>query len=251
MGEPHKCDQEMKFDDVKQAVLDYAKENYPEEALRKARSEYPYSSAGLSDEQAFGDLMEWFILERVQPSTGKTIVREYAEKSRLSPEMKKRILQMEDVRFGEYEVLNVDEETERGRFHITLKDQNNQRYEVAVVGEHLAKCRKGWIAVGRLHPWENSHRLAGVMRLKPPKKRIEKMEKELANMKGILLEWIRSIPETDTDRRNSKEHELKKRRKLRTQVPQKQTDEKGRPAVDRSSHACLGVAESRQRRKQS
>ena len=75
-------------------------ENYPEEELREAYPEFPYTSAGLSDELAFRDFIDWFILERIQPSTGKTIVREFAEKSTLSPEVRERIIQMENVKFG-------------------------------------------------------------------------------------------------------------------------------------------------------
>ena len=64
------CAHELKWEDIKQAILDYAVEKYPEEELRKAYPEFPYSSAGLSDELAFRDFIDWFILERVQPSTG-------------------------------------------------------------------------------------------------------------------------------------------------------------------------------------
>jgi len=95
------CALEPRWEDIKQAILDDAMENYQEEELRRAYPEFPYTSDGLSDELALRDFIDWFILERIQPSTGKTIAREFAEKSTLSPEVRERIIQMENVRFGE------------------------------------------------------------------------------------------------------------------------------------------------------
>lgn len=159
---------DVKWEDVKQAILDYAMENYPEEELRRAYPEYPYSLDGLSDELALKDLIDWFILERVQPSTGKTIAREFAEKPNVSPEVRERIIQMEDMRFGEFEVLGTGRETERGEFRVALRDSDNQLYEVLVPRKDVRKYRKGWTVLGRLHPWESSYRFAGVVRLKGP-----------------------------------------------------------------------------------
>jgi len=162
------CAHELKWEDIKQAILDYAVEKYPEEELRKAYPEFPYSSTGLSDELAFRDFIDWFILERVQPSTGKTIAREFAEKSTLGPEAEERIAKMENVRFGEYEILDMGEETETREFRVTVRDRDNELYEVVVPRENAVKFRKGRTAVGRMHPWGSLYRFAGVVRLKAP-----------------------------------------------------------------------------------
>jgi hypothetical protein len=139
------CAREPGWEDIKQAILDYAMENYSEEELRRAYPEFPYTSAGLSDELASRDFVDWFILERIQPSTGKTIVREFAEKSTLSPEVRERIIRMENVRFGEYEILDMAEETETYEFYVIVRDRGNELYEVLVPKEDVAKYRKGWI----------------------------------------------------------------------------------------------------------
>lgn len=163
------CAHELKWEDIKQAILDYAVEKYPEEELRKAYPEFPYSFTGLSDELAFRDFVDWFILERVQPSTGKTIAREFAEKSTLGREAEERIMKMENVRFGGYEILDMGEETETREFRVTVRDRDNELYEVVVPRENAVKFRKGWTAVGRMHPWGSLYRFAGVVRLKAPK----------------------------------------------------------------------------------
>jgi len=183
---------EPRWKEIKQAILDYAMDNYREEELRKAYPEFPYASAGLSDELAFRDFIDWFILERIQPSNGKTIVREFAEKSTLSPEVKERIIQMENVKFGEYEILDTAKETETNEFYVTVGDRDNEFYEVLVPKENVAQYMKGWTAVGRLHPWGSFYVLVGVVRLKAP---------ELSHSKFISAEDIMKLYERDEIRK--------------------------------------------------
>lgn len=180
------CAREPEWVEIKAAIVEFTMDNYTEEELSRAYPEFPYSSIGLSDELAFRDFVDWFILERIQPSTGKTIVREFTEKSSLSLEVREKIAQMENVIFGEYEILDIVEKTETCELCLTLRDREHRLYEVLTFNEDLVKCRKGWTAVGRLHRWGNLHMFAGAVRLKPPKAPIQSLSRAHALVSRLL-----------------------------------------------------------------
>ena len=70
---------EITEDNCKQVLLVYAMQRYPQE-MENTIPDCPYKLGGLDSELAFNEFAEWFISERIQPSTGKTVVREFVEK---------------------------------------------------------------------------------------------------------------------------------------------------------------------------
>ena len=67
-------------DNCKQKLFDYTMQHYSHELI-DASLECPYNTEDLSHDFAVKEVLEWFMSEVVQPTTGKTIVREFVEKS--------------------------------------------------------------------------------------------------------------------------------------------------------------------------
>ncbi|MFQ6137386.1 MAG: hypothetical protein ACE5PM_09445, partial [Candidatus Hydrothermarchaeales archaeon] len=150
---------EITEENCKQAIFDYAMENYSEN-MEDAYPEFPYDDEDLDEELAFKNFADWFVLERKQPSTGKTIASEFAERFDMDPDLRAKLFQMEQMKSGEFEIL------ESKGANVIVKDRRSgEVYNVKVFDK--GEYKKGRTVIGRLHPWGEVYRFAGVNRILP------------------------------------------------------------------------------------
>ena len=147
-------------ENCKQFLWEYAYENYSDE-FKRAVDDCPYPTDDLDDEFAFKEIMEWFILERVQPTTGKTILREFVEKFVTDPDLKKKMLQMEKVFSGEFTVENV-----QGDYALIMNNETGKSYRIKIFKKIKRFFKAGRTFIGRIHPWGDIYWTAGIIRFK-------------------------------------------------------------------------------------
>ncbi|MEA3487746.1 MAG: hypothetical protein U9R10_00645, partial [Euryarchaeota archaeon] len=128
--------------------------------LAKVSRDCPYDTSDFSHEFAVKEVLEWFMSEVVQQTTGKTIVREFAEtrENDLEPGLKQKLLQLEEMHRGEFEIVANDDS------HVILADlSGGERYNVKLFEEDRALYTAGRVIRGRIHPWGDVYRFAGIV----------------------------------------------------------------------------------------
>ena len=163
----------------KQKLYDYTRQHYLHE-LVKVRQDCPYKTEYLSQELAVKDVLEWFMSEVVQSSTGKTIVREFVEnrENDLEPGLKQKLLQLEEMFRGEFEIVAND-----GRQVILADLSSGVRYEVKLFEENRAVYTAGRVVRGRIHPWGDVYRFAGIVQ-------VSRTDEELARGTGLATSGL-------------------------------------------------------------
>lgn len=166
---------EITGENCKQKLFEYAMRHYSQD-MEAASQECPYGIEGLSPEFALKEVAEWFISERSHPALGKTIVREFVEKHEDDMELglKEKLLQLEEMFYGEFEVIAMDDT------HLILEDLNSgEWYTVKLFFEDRGAYKVGRIVRGRIHPWGDVHRFAGIVHIRPS-------EEEIARQMGLI-----------------------------------------------------------------
>ncbi len=144
--------------------------------MENASLECPYNLEELDSEFAFKEFAEWFTSKRIQPSTGKTVVREFVEnyEKDMEPGLKEKLLQLETMFYGEFEVIAT------GDTQVILAAiTSGERYKVKLFEENIAAYKVGRIVRGRIHPWGDVYRFAGIIRVKPS-------NEEIARRMGLI-----------------------------------------------------------------
>ncbi|HID19955.1 MAG TPA: hypothetical protein EYP28_03305 [Methanophagales archaeon] len=170
---------EITEDNCKQVLLVYAMQHYPQE-MENTIPDCPYNLGGLNSELAFTEFAEWFISERIQPSTGKTVVREFVEKYEgiMESGLKEKLLQLEAMSYGEFEVIETDD-----TYVLLLDITNGTRYIVKLFDENRAIFKVGRIIRGRIHPWGEVYRFAGIIHT-------ELSDEEVARRLGLITQGM-------------------------------------------------------------
>lgn len=170
---------EITEDNCKQVLLVYAMQRYPQE-MENTIPECPYNLGGLDSELAFTEFAEWFISERIQPSTGKTVVMEFVEKYEglMESGLEEKLLQLAAMSYGEFEVIETDDT------YVLLVDiTNGTRYIVKLFDEDRAIFKVGRIIRGRIHPWGDVYRFAGIIHT-------ELSDEEVARRLGLITQGM-------------------------------------------------------------
>ncbi len=151
---------EINDENCKEEIFEYASRKYSSrflEFFRDFHDEFPDKYENLSEELYFKNFMDWFILEKPLPETGKTIVEEFVDEHRdIDEEMRRKLLRMKDMVRSKFIVL-----AKNGR-ELKIKDLNSKRiYEIRLHGDN-AHFGKGHVIEGRIHPFGEKYRFAGV-----------------------------------------------------------------------------------------
>lgn len=149
----------MNDENFKQMLFDYACEKYEDrfkEFYDMSYEEFPYDYEELDEELCFKNFIDWLMIEKPLPETGKTIVEEYVEDNpNLDKEMKQKLLQMKNVIRSEFKVISKDKKD------LKIEDiKSSKIYDVRLHSD-VAHLTKEDILEGRIHPFGNSYRFAG------------------------------------------------------------------------------------------
>ncbi len=147
---------------VNQAIFEYADKKYGEqskELFQRYIVEFPEKDWELPPETWRNNFLAWLLFEKVHPETGMTIAEEFAENTPdLSPEMKENVLRMKNIIRSEFLVIS-----KKGLF-IKIKDmKTNKIYKVKL--RSASPVSPNSVITGRIHPFGDHYRFAGVFRL--------------------------------------------------------------------------------------
>ncbi len=194
-------------DNFKQELFEFAKERYRTKFkvfYKQFWDEFPYKFKGLDDELHFKNWMDWLMIEKVLPETGKTIVEEYAAlHSELPEDFRQCLLRMKNVVRGKFTVLSID------GLKLKVKDAKTKvEYPVKVYLKHGLKL--GQIIEGRIHEFDEYYRICGAFLISNPdslfmpdpdifmrhweRSYIEEIEEKVINSENSITSLLKNYP---------------------------------------------------------
>ena len=149
-------------DDILLGLYDYCGKKYNKtemtDYLNKLGEKIPYHFEGIDRDNFIRNFMDWFVLERVMPETGKRLTESYVEEHpEIDEETKENILNTKNIVFSEFIVINKE------GLHIKLKDRKNGNYYNVVQISNNPQIQANTMILGRIFPWGNIYRFAGAM----------------------------------------------------------------------------------------
>ncbi len=151
-------------DDILLELYDYCGKKYSKKEmtdyLNKLGEKIPYHIEGTDQDNFIRNFMDWFVLERVIPETGKRMTESYVEEySKLDEEAKQKILNTKNIIVSEFVVIAKD------GLNLKLKDRKNGCYYPVIQMSNNPQIQANTLILGRIFPWGNVYRFAGVMAL--------------------------------------------------------------------------------------
>lgn len=159
-------------ENCKQFVYEFGEANYMGVSVAAFR-DFPYFREGLPSELRGKDMIEWFLFEWVNPKTGKTVVWEFVEKFGVPEPLRSKMLQMERMHYSDFRVLQAS-----GRDMTIVDAKTQKKYEIVMVVQPES-YKAGAEFIGRIHPWGDKHRLAGIAS-------IRRSDEEIFQRTGIV-----------------------------------------------------------------
>ncbi len=151
-------------EDILLELYDYCGTKYNKKEmtgfLNRFGEKIPYHIKGIDQGNFIRNFMDWFVLERIVPETGKNLTESYVEEHlELDEEIKKKILNTKNVIFSEFVVIA------KNGLNIKLKDRKNGSYYNVVQISNNPQIQANTMILGRIFPYGNIHRFAGAMAL--------------------------------------------------------------------------------------
>ncbi len=158
-----KEDEKMK-EDILPELYDYCSKKYSRTEMttfvNSSGDEFPYHMEGMDMNAFLRNFMDWFVLEKVHPLTGKRLTESYVEEHpELDEETKLKILGTKNIIFSKFVVIAKD------GLNVKLKDMENANYYNVVQVSNNPQIQANTIILGRIFSWGHISRFAGVMAL--------------------------------------------------------------------------------------
>src|SRR3989344_1357912 len=149
-------------ENFKQALFDYFSDNYEKRVggiINELKNEYPYDDEGLNQELSMKNFIEWLMIEKPMPDTGKTIVEEFIEKNSDIPEdIKNCMAGMKNIVRGKFKVLSYSNGVVKLEKNDTKKEYNVRLYNTT----NSSTLKNGSEIIGRIHEFDEYYRFAGI-----------------------------------------------------------------------------------------
>ena len=151
-------------EDILLELYDYCGQKYNKKEMTQfinsLENEFPYHIEGMDTNSLIRSFMDWFVLERVMPETGKRLTESYVdEHPGLDEETKQKILNTKNIIASEFVVIAKD------GLSLKLKDRKTgSSYSVVQVSNN-PQIQANTMILGRIFFWGNIYRFAGVMAL--------------------------------------------------------------------------------------
>lgn len=151
-------------DDILLELYDYCGTKYNKKQMSQfvndMGEEFPYPIEGINVNEFLRNFMDWFVLERVMPENGKRLTESYVEEHpELDEETKGNILNTKKIIVAEFIVITKD------GLNLKLKDRKHGDYYNVVQVSNNSQIQANTMILGRIFPWGNIYRFAGVMAL--------------------------------------------------------------------------------------
>lgn len=148
--------------DILLELYDYCREKYSKKEmtdyLNQLGEKIPYHLEGIDQDDFIRNFMDWFVLERVMPETGKRLTESYVEgHPELDEETKQKILNTRNIIASEFVVIAKE------GLNLRLKDRKTgSSYSIVQVSNN-PQIQANTMILGRIFPWGSIHRFAGAM----------------------------------------------------------------------------------------
>ncbi len=154
-------------ENYKQALFEFTKKKYRiqlKQFYQQFKSEFPYDYISDNEELAFKNWIDWLIIEKTLPTTGKTIVEQFIdEHHNLPQEMKQSMQQMKNIVRGKFNVVSI-----RKKELVLSSIKTTQQYHVLLYNE-APFLKKGSSIEGRIHPFDTHYRFCGAYNSQSPR----------------------------------------------------------------------------------
>jgi hypothetical protein len=151
-------------DNFLQSLVDYTEWKYSDE-IKNSIDECTWDLEFDSDEFVYKQLLFWFIFERINPATGKTILDEFIEFISTDPNNRVligKLLSMREIISDTFKIIDRKKDN-----MIILKGLSNQKkYMVKIIPEQIEQYTPGRLVMAKIFPWENYYRFAGITKIK-------------------------------------------------------------------------------------
>lgn len=145
---------------VQQALAEYALWRYGENTVRSLRGRCTYNLDFGDNEHEFKQLLTWFILEWKDPVTGRTVLEDFvANVHQLDADLARKVLGMRNLVADTFLI------RERNGNILSVESSDSRKFAVWVVPENAAIYVPGRRVDGRIYPWGDFYRFAGITRL--------------------------------------------------------------------------------------
>jgi hypothetical protein len=152
-------------DNFLQNLVDYTEWKYSDE-IKNSIDECTWDLEFDSDEFVYKQLLFWFIFERINPATRKTVLDEFIEFISKDPNNRVligKLLSMREIISDTFKIIDIKKDNNM----IVLKGLSNQKkYIVKIPPEQIEQyIPRRWI-IAKIFPWENYYRFAGITKIK-------------------------------------------------------------------------------------
>jgi len=149
-------------DDILLELYAYCHQKYNRtemtQCINQLENEFPYHLEGMDTNNFIRSFMDWFVLEKVIPKTGKRLTESYVEEHpEIDEETKRKILNTKNILFSEFIVIAKD------GLNLKLKDRKTGIYYSVVQISNNPQIQANTMIVGRIFPWGSIHRFAGAL----------------------------------------------------------------------------------------
>ena len=151
-------------DDILPELYNYCHQKYNKtemtQFINQLENEFPYHIEGMDTNSFIRSFMDWFVLEKIIPKTGKRLTESYVEEHPgLDEEKKQKILNTKHIIASEFVVIAKE------GLNLKLKDRKTgSSYSVVQVSNNH-QIQANTLILGRIFPWGQIYRFAGVMAL--------------------------------------------------------------------------------------
>ena len=151
-------------EDILLKLYDYCGKKYSKKEmtdyLNKLGEKIPYHLEGIDQDNFIRNFMDWFVLERIIPETGKLLTDSYVkEHPELDEKTKQKILNTKNIIASEFVVIAKE------GLNLKLKNRENGNYYPVTQVSNNPQIQANTIILGRIFPWGEIYRFAGVMAL--------------------------------------------------------------------------------------
>jgi len=151
-------------EDILIELHEYCSQKYSKkemtQMLHSLENEFPYHVKGIDGNNFLRNFLDWFVLERLIPDTGKRLTESYVEAHpELPEETKQKIINTKNVVVSKFVVIAKD------GLNVKLKDMKNGVYYNVVQVSNNLQIQANTIIAGRIFPYGSIYRFAGAMML--------------------------------------------------------------------------------------
>lgn len=165
-----------------QLLADYVLWKYGEEEVMKLKDQCTYNLDFDDEDKVYKQILTWLMFERKNPQTGKTSVEEFVEKFvNNNSDLAKKILGMRNIITDTFFILKNKDNI------LIVEDPRRKKFMVQIFPEHSFMYAVGRSVEGRIYPWGDMYKFAGIVKLMKSSEEI--LQETGLIMPGLVTKW--------------------------------------------------------------